>query len=156
MKEEVLVVHGPNLNLLGFRDPEIYGKETLDEVNARIEEGAAHFGFHLKIEQANGEGELIELIHRYGVLKPLHGIVINPGAYTHYSIALRDALDVVSIPVIEVHLSNIFARDESFRHVSVTSSVCNGLICGFGKESYVLALDALRKILDGNMQKPLP
>jgi len=139
--KRILIIHGPNLNLLGTREREIYGQETLEEVNRYI---ADQFD-DLKIEffQSNSEGEIIDAIQR--AEKDFDGIVINPGGLTHYSIAIRDAIAALKIPVVEVHLSNIYSREE-FRHRSVIAPVCRGQISGFGKESYVLGIQALLKI----------
>jgi 3-dehydroquinate dehydratase-2 len=136
----ILVLHGPNLNLLGQREVGIYGKLTLAELDAAIAEHAAARGVKVECRQSNHEGVLIEAIHG----APPQGfaaIVINPGAFTHYSYALRDAIAAAAIPVVEVHLSNLHAR-EPFRHRSVTGAVCRGVIAGFGPQSYVLGLDA--------------
>ncbi|OPX18598.1 type II 3-dehydroquinate dehydratase [candidate division WOR-3 bacterium 4484_100] len=134
---EILVINGPNLNLLGRRSPEIYGSETLEELNKRLEDYAEKNGIRLKTFQSNSEAEIIDTIQQ---AENVSGIIINPGAYTHYSIAIRDAIEAVSIPVIEVHLSNIFAR-EDFRRHSVIASVCKGQITGLGGLSYFLALE---------------
>lgn len=141
---KILVIHGPNLNLLGSREPDVYGRITLDEVNNRITAAAGEFGIDVDIRQSNSEGEIIDAIQYAGDV--MDGIVINPGAYTHYSYAIRDALAAVNLPVIEVHLSNIYAR-EDFRKVSVTAPAANGIISGFGAESYILALHAIKSIL---------
>lgn len=141
---KALVIHGPNLNLLGCREREVYGELTLEAINERITRAAAKLGIEVEIVQSNSEGELVDAIHR--AMDSKDGIIINPGAYTHYSFALRDALAGVGLPVIETHLSNIYAR-EDFRKVSVTAPVAVGQISGFGPESYVLALRALKTIL---------
>ncbi len=136
----VLVVHGPNLNLLGTREPEIYGRDTLDDINGRLVARSREAGFDCMTFQSNGEAELIERIH-----SARHDgtafILINPGAFTHTSIALRDALTGVAIPFIEVHLSNVHAR-EAFRRHSYLSDVAVGVICGLGAQGYDLALQA--------------
>jgi len=136
---KVLVIHGPNLNLLGTRDPAQYGTQTLAEIDSALQARAAKLGASVECRQSNSEGELIDWIH--GAVGSFDALIINPGAYTHTSIALRDALDAVSLPAVEVHLSNIHAR-ESFRHTSLTAASCVGLISGFGAESYILGLDA--------------
>ncbi|PWU19933.1 MAG: type II 3-dehydroquinate dehydratase [Bdellovibrio sp.] len=136
----ILVLHGPNLNLLGEREPEIYGDMTLAELNRRIKKHAAAINCELKIKQSNSEGALIDCIHTHR--KWADGIVINPAAYTHYSYALRDALAAVQIPTVEVHLSDIHKR-ERFRRISVIREVCETQISGFRWESYTKALDLL-------------
>ena len=136
-----LILNGPNLNLLGTRQPEVYGKTTLADVEALCREKAKTLGFDVAFEQSNHEGALIDLIH---AAKGKHaGIVLNAGAYTHTSIALMDAIASVELPVVEVHLSNIHAREE-FRHRSYIAPVALGQICGFGAQGYLMALDALK------------
>lgn len=142
---KILVLHGPNLNLLGVREPEIYGRETLVDINARLAEQTQAAGHELLWFQSNAEHELIGRVHQARD-EQVALILCNAGAFTHTSIALRDALAGVAIPFIEVHLSNVFAR-EPFRHHSYLSDLAVGVICGFGSDSYVLALDAaLRRL----------
>ena len=136
----LLVVNGPNLNLLGTRQPEIYGATTLSDVQAMCVAHAEPFGVSIAFEQSNHEGAMIDLIH---ATKNVHGgIILNAGAYTHTSVALMDAIASVEVPTIEVHLSNVHAR-EDFRHTSYISKVALGVIAGFGARSYTLAIDAL-------------
>lgn len=137
---KVLVLHGPNLNLLGQRDPEVYGSLTLQEIDAKLADIARELGLEIECRQSNVEGALVDALHQAGMTAD--GVVFNPGGYTHTSVALRDAIAAIGIPVIEVHLSNIAAREE-FRHTSVVSAVCRGTITGFGWMSYALALRAL-------------
>ncbi len=139
----VMVIHGPNLNLLGTREPEVYGSQTLADIDAMLEAEAKTLGIALKTTQSNSEGALVDAVQ--GAAKWAQVIIINPGAYTHTSIALRDAIAGVSVPTIEVHLSNVHAREEFRRH-SFVSPVAVGQISGFGAESYRLALHAARKL----------
>ena len=134
---KILVVHGPNLNLLGEREKEVYGSTTLASINAQLGEAAKKRGVDIDFFQSNHEGEIVDKIQQ--AKGSVDCIIINPAALTHYSIALRDAIASVDIPTIEVHLSNIFAR-EDFRHDSVISSIAKGVICGLGVDSYMLAL----------------
>lgn len=138
----ILVVNGPNLNLLGTREPTIYGKDTLSSISDEIRQHADKLGVEVDFFQSNCEGEIIDTLH--SARENADGIILNAGAYTHYSIAIRDAISAIELPVIEVHLSNVHAREE-FRKNSVIAPVCKGTISGFGKNSYILALYALVK-----------
>ncbi len=144
MPARILIVNGPNLNMLGSREPEIYGKETLADIEAKCKEHAAQLGLEMDFMQSNVEGELVTAIQR--AAKDHQGLLINAGAYTHTSIAIMDALLLLKIPVIEVHLSNIFKR-EAFRHESFISKAAKGVICGFGSGSYILALDGVAALI---------
>lgn len=139
MSKRIIVINGPNLNLLGTREKDVYGSATLSEIGASVMKEAERLGMTADFVQSNHEGEIIDKIHeargKYDV------IILNPGAYTHYSIAIRDAVKAVELPCIEIHLSNIHAREE-FRSKSVIAPVCVGQICGFGKDSYIVALKA--------------
>jgi 3-dehydroquinate dehydratase II len=143
----ILVVHGPNLNLLGTRDPAVYGTTTLAEIDAELARRAAARGATVTCVQSNLEGEIVDAIQ--GARGTANAIVINPGGYTHTSVAIRDAIEAVALPTIEVHLSNIHAR-EPFRHTSITAARCVGQICGFGAQSYYLGLDAALTIVEGS------
>ena len=136
----ILVLHGPNLNLLGAREPEIYGTTTLAEIDARLREIAEADGHVLESFQSNHEGELVDKLQ--SAVRDADGVVINPAAFSHYSLALRDAVEAIEVPVVEVHLSNIYAR-EPFRRRSVLSGVCVGVVAGFGVDSYVGGLRLL-------------
>ncbi|MBQ8378463.1 MAG: type II 3-dehydroquinate dehydratase [Oscillospiraceae bacterium] len=142
--KKIIVIHGPNLNLLGEREPGVYGNDSFDSINAEIAEKAKSKGFEIEIFQTNLEGGIIDMLHEARLT--FDGVILNAGAYTHYSYAIRDAISAIKIPVVEVHLSNIHAREE-FRHTSVIAPVCVGQIAGFGKNSYMLAVDALAEIL---------
>jgi 3-dehydroquinate dehydratase II len=146
MVHRILVLHGPNLNLLGTREPDVYGVSTLDDINRTLTEIANQAGISLTAIQSNHEGQLIDAVH--GARGIYDMILFNPGAFTHYSIALRDAITAVAVPTIEVHLSNIHSREE-FRHRSVIAPVCWGQISGFGVTSYILALRAAIEKLAG-------
>ncbi len=138
--KRVAIIHGPNLDMLGTREPGIYGRKTLDEINADIAAEARVLGVEAEFFQSNSEGALVDRLH--ACLGTVDGVVLNAGAYTHYSIAIRDAISAIGIPVVEVHLSNVHAR-EPFRRESVLAPVCVGQICGFGPRSYLLGLRAL-------------
>lgn len=140
----VLVLHGPNLNLLGTREPEIYGSLTLAALNAQCEAAALSLGLSVYFAQHNSEGELIDALHEAG--NSDQGVIFNPGGYTHSSVALHDAIRAIACPVVEVHLSNIYKR-EDFRQRSITGAACAGVIQGFGADSYRLALHHLASVL---------
>jgi 3-dehydroquinate dehydratase-2 len=144
---KILVLHGPNLNLLGTREPEVYGSMTLDDINDKLSALGNQLGAEIKCFQSNHEGALIDALHDARVWAD--GVIFNPGGYTHTSIALRDAISAIQIPVIEVHLSNVYAREE-FRHVSMLSAVCRGKIVGLGWRSYLLGLRALVELSDNS------
>jgi len=143
--KKVVVINGPNLNLTGTREPEIYGADTLDEINEYVGQNAAECGIETAFFQSNIEGEIINRLQHAD--REVDGVILNPGGYSHTSVAILDAIKSLTIPVIEVHLSNIYAR-EDFRHTSVTARGARGLISGFGKHGYVLALQALMEIFD--------
>lgn len=138
---QILVLNGPNLNLLGTREPEIYGSTTLADIEAACAAHGAKIGLTVQCAQSNCEGRLID--HLHDARGTMSGVIINAGAYTHTSVALRDAISAISLPVIELHLSNTHAR-EAFRHVSLIAPVCIGVIQGFGAAGYMLALDAMK------------
>lgn len=142
--KKIIVIHGPNLNLLGEREPGVYGNDSFDSINAEIAQKANDCGFEIEIFQTNLEGGIVDMLHEARL--KFDGVILNAGAYTHYSYAIRDAISAIKIPVIEVHLSNIHAREE-FRHTSVIAPVCVGQIAGFGKNSYMLAVSAMQNIL---------
>ena len=143
-----LVINGVNLNLTGLREQSVYGKATLAEINEKIARFAEKDGDSVDFYQSNIEGELVNKIHAAFLDKAYDGILLNAGAYTHYSYALRDAIAAVDIPVVEVHMSNVHAREE-FRKTSVLSEVCKGVVCGFGADSYLAALVGLKQSLLG-------
>lgn len=142
----ILLINGPNINLLGTREPDVYGAKSYDDLIALVQEAGQRLGVGVDCFQSNGEGEIIDAIQ--AAHGKYDGIIINPAAYTHYSIAIHDALKAVDLPAIEVHLSNIHAREE-FRQRSVTAAACTGQIAGLGFTGYVLALQALTEILAG-------
>ena len=144
--KKILVIHGPNLNLLGQREPKVYGKVTLKEINEGLKKIAKQRKAGLVIKQSNHEGEIVDLIA--GARKKFDAILINPAAYTHTSVAIRDAIAAAGIKTVEVHLSNIYAREE-FRQKSLVSPVASGTILGFGAKSYYLGLEALLDLLNG-------
>ena len=144
MPKAIYVLNGPNLNLLGSREPEIYGRTTLADIANLAAAAAAKHGFTTEFRQSNHEGELVDWIHQ--ARSQAAGLILNAGAYTHTSVAIHDALRALEIPIVEVHLSNTFAREE-FRHRSLVSPVAQGLIVGFGANSYVLAVDAVASLI---------
>lgn len=143
----VFVINGPNLNLLGVREPGVYGNDSLESIETELEHEAKALGIELDFYQSNHEGDIVDTLHR--AMNEADGVILNAGALTHYSYALRDAIAAIKIPVVEVHMSNIHAREE-FRHTSVIAPVCVGSIAGFGKNSYMLALKAISDIIGKN------
>ncbi|MBE6884922.1 MAG: type II 3-dehydroquinate dehydratase [Ruminococcaceae bacterium] len=141
---KIAVINGPNINLTGEREPGIYGADTLDSINREIAAHAEQLGLDCSFFQSNHEGAIIDYLH--SLRHDYAGVIINAGAYTHYSYAIRDAISAIHLPCIEVHMSNVFSRDE-FRHKSTISAVCVGTIAGFGKNSYILATDAIKKLI---------
>lgn len=141
---KILAIHGPNLDLLGKRETDIYGEETLEGINQEMGDAASGLGAEIEFFQSNHEGDIVDKIGNTDA----DGIIINPAAYTHTSVAIRDALSAKTIPTVEVHLSNIYAREE-FRHKSLVAPVVSGQISGFGKSSYVLGIKALIGLIDG-------
>jgi 3-dehydroquinate dehydratase II len=150
MAKTVYVLNGPNLNLLGTREPKTYGRATLSDVEKLCRDAAKRHKLEVEFRQSNHEGAIVDQIHEAGA-KAAAGIVINAGAYTHTSIAVRDAIAAVDLPVIEVHISNIFAR-ESFRHVSHIAPVAKASLCGFGVAGYALAIDGLAALIGARQQ----
>ena len=146
MSKKIEIINGPNLNLLGKREPDIYGKSTLEDINKDLSSYAKKIGLDVSFFQSNIEGEIVNRIQQG---EKSDGIIINAAAFTHTSVAILDALKSLSIPKIEVHISNIYKREE-FRHKSLISQTVNGVICGFGINSYKLALEGIKNILDGN------
>jgi 3-dehydroquinate dehydratase-2 len=144
MNIKIQIINGPNLNLLGKREPDIYGHLTLDQIGLEVEKYASKKNISIDFYQSNIEGEIINKIQEASDTK--HGLIINAAAFTHTSVAILDALNIVKFPKIEIHLTNIFAREE-FRHKSMISKAVNGIICGFGLNSYILAIDAIESLL---------
>lgn len=138
--KKILIIHGPNLNLLGQREPDVYGKFTLEDINKKLKDLAKSKNISLEIIQTNSEGEIVDALHN-APKKEIKAVVMNPGGYTHSSVAIRDAVSAVKIPLVEVHISNIYSREE-FRHKSLIAPVAVGQISGFGINSYLLGLSA--------------
>ena len=137
---KICVLQGPNLNLTGLREPGVYGARTLEDIHRRIAQRAEELGVEVEFYQSNWEGALIDKLH--ACRSTVDGVIFNPGAYSHTSYALRDAISAIALPVVEVHISNIHAREE-FRHTSLITAVCLGQICGLGETGYILAMEAL-------------
>ena len=144
-RHNILILNGPNLNMLGVREPDVYGFKNLSAIALECEEYAEAQGFAIDFRQSNHEGELITILHE--AVEGVAGVIINAGAYTHTSIAIHDALKILEVPIIEVHVTNVHKR-EAFRHHSYISPVATGVICGFGGHGYILALDAMRALID--------
>jgi 3-dehydroquinate dehydratase-2 len=147
---KILILHGPNLNLLGKREPDVYGSLTLDEINKRLSELGKYLGAEVTCQQSNHEGALIDALHE--ALNWADGVVFNPGGYSHTSVSIRDAVAAIGIPVVEVHMVKVSAREE-FRHKSLISAVCLGKVIGFGWQSYALGLRALVESLQANLEQ---
>ena len=145
LQKKILVIHGPNLNMLGKREPDIYGQQTLDEIDDQLHKLGEKLGIDLETFQSNHEGEIVNRIQQ--ALGTCNGILINPAAYTHTSIAIRDALSLLDIPIVEIHLSNIYKR-ESFRHNSLIADIAAARISGFGAQGYLLALEGLAALIE--------
>ena len=143
-RKKILVIHGPNLNLLGRREPDIYGHQSLAEINEQLLEQGRNLGIEIETFQSNHEGAIVDRIQQ--AISTCHGVIINPAAYTHTSVAIRDALAMLEIPIVEIHLSNINKR-ESFRHVSMIADIVAARIVGFGSQGYLLALEGLAEII---------
>ncbi|MDR7856135.1 type II 3-dehydroquinate dehydratase [Tissierella sp.] len=139
---KILIIHGPNLNLLEKRHQSIYGGKSLNEINEQLKTKSTELNIDIEIFQSNHEGQIVDKIHK-SIESNYSGLIINPAAFTHYSIAIRDAIEILDIPTIEVHLSNIYGR-EDFRTKSVIAPVCTGQICGLGSNSYLIAMEALK------------
>lgn len=145
---KIIVINGPNLNLLSRRKPDIYGSKSLEEINSELKKQAGQLAIEIEFFQSNHEGEIIDKLQKQA---EFDGVIINPGALAHYSYSLRDALESLTRPVIEVHLSNIFAR-EDFRQQSITAAVCSGFLAGFGWQVYVFALDIIVKLVAAKLK----
>ncbi len=140
----VHILNGPNLNLLGSREPEIYGTSTLADIERMCAARLGEYDLELKFDQSNDEGALVDMVQ--AARSAASGLILNAGAYTHTSVAIHDALKILKIPIIELHISNIYNREE-FRHKSLISNIANGVICGFGENGYIMALEAIKKYL---------